>query len=113
MNIARDGESVLFHGAREGRKPAAIEANPKVCVNCVCRAEVVQDRYTTLYESATLFGTVEEVTDPEEKTEALRKICLRHTPERMDRFEGAIERSLAATAVWRISVTEITGKKNG
>lgn len=113
VNIARDGESVLFHGAKEGRKPAAMAANPKVCVNCVCGAEVLQERYTTLYESATLFGTVAEVTDPEEKTEALRKICLRHTPDRMDRFEGAIERSLAATAVWRISVTEITGKKNG
>lgn len=113
VNIARDGESVLFHGANEGRKPTAMAANPKVCVNCVCRAEVVQDRYTTLYESATLFGTVEEITESEEKTEALRKICLRHAPDRMDRFESAIERSLAATAVWRIRVTEITGKKNG
>ena len=113
VNIARDGESVLFHGAKEGRKPTAMAANPKVCVNCVCGVEVAKDRYTTLYESATLFGTVEEITESEEKTEALRKICLRHTPEHMDRFEGAIERSLAATAVWRIRVTEITGKKNG
>ena len=84
-----------------------------MCVNCVCGAEVLQDGYTTLYESATLFGTVEEITDPAEKTQALRKICLRYAPNRMDRFEGAIARSLTATAVWRISVMEITGKKNG
>lgn len=113
VNIARDGESVLFHSATEGRKNDMMRAKPQVCLNCVCGAEVVQDRYTTLYESATLFGAVEELTDAAEKTEALRKICLRHTPDRMDRFEGAIERSLAATAVWRIRVTEITGKKNG
>lgn len=113
VNLTRDGESVLFHSAMVGRKNDILRAHPQVCVNCVCGAEVLQDGYTTLYESATLFGTVEEITDPAEKTQALRKICLRYAPNRMDRFEGAIARSLTATAVWRISVTEITGKKNG
>ena len=112
VNLVRDGDVVWFHGAKEGRKAVALRMNPQVCINCVAGAEVVQERYTTLYESATLFGKAEEVTEPQEKMEALRKICLRHAPENMERFAGSIERSLAATALWKVTVEEITGKKN-
>jgi len=50
----------------------------------------------------------------EEKTQALRALCQKVTPQFMSggRFEAAIERSLAVTAVWRIDMDEITGKSN-
>lgn len=112
VNIARDGKSIYFHCAMEGRKINALRQNPRVCLNCVTRAEVLQERYTTLYESATAFGTAEEVTEPREKTEVLRTICLRHAPDHMEQFEGAMAANADRTAVWRIVVDEITGKCN-
>lgn len=112
VNIVRDGSRIYFHGAAAGRKPVALRMNPRVCLNCVIDVQVEQSRYTTLYESATLFGTVQEVSDPAERLEALRKLCLRHAPDHMERFEASIARSFAGTTIWRVDVESIAGKRN-
>lgn len=110
ITIVRMGESIYFHSAMEGRKIRSLQKSPRVCLTCVGDTEIQQEQYTTLYESAVVFGTAEEVTDAEEKKEALRHLCLRHTPDYMAGFEAAIHRSLARTAVWKIRVEEISGK---
>ncbi len=45
------------------------------------------------------------------KIHALRLICQRHTPANMAEFDEAIRRSLPRTAIWRIEIREITGKR--
>jgi predicted GIY-YIG superfamily endonuclease/nitroimidazol reductase NimA-like FMN-containing flavoprotein (pyridoxamine 5'-phosphate oxidase superfamily) len=110
VTIVRTGETVYFHSAMEGRKIRSLRKSPRVCLTCVGDTEILQEQYTTLYESAVAFGTAEEVTDAEEKKEALRRLCLRHTPDHMEGFADAIQRSLARTAVWKIRVEEISGK---
>ena len=112
VNIVRDGNRIYFHSATVGKKAIALRMNPRVCINCVTNAEVVQSSYTTLFDSATLFGTVQEVEDTEERLEAMRKICLRHAPDHMERFEASIARSFTNTAIWRVTVESITGKRN-
>ena len=67
--------------------------------------------FTTGYESACIRGRAEEVTDTEEKIEALRLLCVRHTPANMANFDAAVKGSLARTAIWRVKVYEITGKR--
>jgi hypothetical protein len=52
------------------------------------------------------------VENDEEKIEALRAISSRFLPDYMYAFDAAIERSLARTAVYRITLTELpTGKR--
>ena len=70
----------------------------------------VHDKFTTRYTSAILTGTAREVTDEAEKIRALRAICEKYTPENMSRFDAAIAKSLSRTGIWRIDVTDITGK---
>ena len=111
VNVVRSGDAVYFHGAMAGRKTNCLRENPKVCLTCVSHAQAVQERYTMQYTSAVIFGTVAEVTEPEEKTAALRLLCQRHTP---DNHPEAIEKKAAggvkSTAVWKLTVQAICGK---
>ena len=110
VTIAREGNDIYFHSAMEGRKVNCLRQNPRVCLSCVGDTHIQEEKFTTLYESAVAFGTAAEVTEDGEKIDALRRICLRHTPHAMDGFDKAIGASLHRTAIWRITVEEITGK---
>ncbi len=112
LNIVRDGNTVFFHCAAEGFKTDCLRQNPAVCLVCVDNAHRPPDAFTTKYESAILRGTAAEVETDEEKIHALHLLCLRHTPTHMDAFTPEIEKYLAHTAVWRIEIEEITGKKH-
>nr|WP_325299307.1 pyridoxamine 5'-phosphate oxidase family protein [uncultured Dysosmobacter sp.] len=110
VTIVRDGNAVYFHSAMEGRKITCLRRHPRVCLTCVGDTRIPEGKFTTLFESAVAFGTAAEVTAEEEKIRALRLLCQRHTPDNMAAFDKAIAASLGRTAIWKITVTEITGK---
>jgi nitroimidazol reductase NimA-like FMN-containing flavoprotein (pyridoxamine 5'-phosphate oxidase superfamily) len=111
LSIVRDGDWVYFHCALEGHKIDNLRRDPRVCLLCVGTVREPPDKFTVEYESAVIFGTAEEVTDREEKVHALRLLCERHTPANMGAFEGAVEKSLDVTGIWRIRIGEISGKR--
>lgn len=111
VSIAREGMTLYFHSAKTGFKAEAMRKHPKVCVACVGNTHLVPEQFTTEYESAVIRGTAHEVLDEEEKKKALRLICERYTPSNMGGFERAVSESLFRTAIWRIEITEITGKR--
>ncbi len=113
LSFARVGEDLYFHCAREGRKIDLLHRFPQVCVTFVGDDRptfVSPAMYSTYFRSVIVTGTASEVDDLSEKTEALRALCQKLIPEHMSGFEQAIERSLSATAVWKIHMEEITGK---
>ena len=113
LNYARCGESLYFHAAMEGKKTDALRKNPQVCLVCVDRADVVEEKYTTRYASAMVFGTAVEVTEEQEKLTGLRCICQRHAPTNMAIFDEYATPRMMRTAVWKITAERITGKGNG
>ncbi len=110
-----DDEHWYFHGALEGKKLDAIKCNPDVCLSAVSRCLPTvgpkDGNFTLQYKSAVAFGKAEIVEDDEEKIHGLRVISERFLPQHMDAFENAIARSLSRTAVVRITLTEVTGKR--
>ncbi|MCI8359962.1 MAG: 5-nitroimidazole antibiotic resistance protein [Clostridiales bacterium] len=110
LSIVRQDDLVYFHTAKQGRKLDCLRYSPRVCLACVGDTSRPPDQFTTLYESAILEGTAEEVGDEAEKIHALRLLCQRHTPANMERFDEAVARSLAVTGVWKIRVEGMTGK---
>ena len=111
INVVREGSCLYFHGATEGRKVNCLHSGARVCVSCVCDAQVVPEAITTRYTSAIAFGAVETVTAPEEKAAALERICRRFAvPEELIQKESAAY--LTKTAIWKITVDAITGKSN-
>ncbi|WP_040198348.1 pyridoxamine 5'-phosphate oxidase family protein [Candidatus Soleaferrea massiliensis] len=111
LTIVREGGLIYFHSAMQGQKTDALKKRPQVCLTCVGSTRIVQEKFTTEYESALLFGRAEEVLDRDEKIHALRLLCKRHTPDSLDTFDEAIRRSLHRTAVWKIHIEQVTGKR--
>lgn len=117
LSLVRVDQSLYFHCAPEGRKLELLRADPRVSVTFVAEdvpAFVPPNEYTTYFQSVLALGTAHEVTDREEKILALRALCQRMLPEAMtteEPFHQAIQRSLDRTSVWRIDLTEITGKE--
>lgn len=111
VSIVRENDRIFFHCARTGKKTDAMRENPQVCIACVgdtCRA---LHEFTTEYESAIIRGRAEEITDDEEKIHGLYLLCERHVPTNMENFDAEIRRSLPATAVWKVSIDSVTGKR--
>lgn len=111
LSVAGDGGSIYFHSAFEGTKTDILKRNPKVYVSCVGDVTPATDRFTTEFESAAFSGTACEVTDIQEKIRALRLICEKYTPANMKNFDDAIAKSLDRTAVWKIRIENLTGKR--
>lgn len=114
LSFVRVGKSLYFHGAKEGRKTDLLRECPKVCITFVGRDDPSyrDNDYTTLFASAIVTGTANEVLEDEEKILALEALCRKVLPEHMDgdKFQRAVAGSLAHTAVWRIDMEHISGK---
>ena len=113
LSFVRIDEDLYFHCAREGRKLELLRRFPQVCVTFVGGdqpAFVPPAMYTTYFQSVLVTGTASEVTDPGEKVQALRALCQKVTPDRMEGFEAAVEQSLNVTAVWKVHMEELSGK---
>lgn len=111
VSAVRRDKAIYFHCAHEGAKIQGMRAQPRVCLSFVSYAHIPKGKFTSEYESAVVFGLASEVTDPAEKTEILRWLCLRYTPDNMDDFYQAIARSLDRTAIWQVNIDTITGKR--
>ena len=112
VNIVREENRVYFHSAMAGKKADCMRKNSQVCVVCVENgAEIDQPGLTTRYASAILMGTAAEVTETEEKVNALRLLCRKLAPEN-PYWQGDFHDCIGHTAVWRITVDTITGKAN-
>ena len=111
LSIAREGEWLYFHCALEGRKLEILRSRPKVCIAFVGGAEFPEDHFTVAYESAIVFGAALELSSNEEKIHGLKIISKRFTPGNMHAFDNEASQMLARTAVWKIHIDEITGKR--
>ncbi|MDR2534533.1 MAG: pyridoxamine 5'-phosphate oxidase family protein [Treponema sp.] len=112
LSIAREGEWIYFHGAKEGQKVDNLKAMNRVCLTCVGETKVPEGKFLVEYASAVVFGTAQELVEASEKIHGLRLISLRHTPNNMGAFDEAVVRQLGATGVWKIHIDQITGKQS-
>ena len=103
---------IYFHCAAEGKKLDNINQNNAVCVSCVSRVKPVPEKFTTEFESAVIAGKCEMVPDEAEKIMALRALCEKYASSNMDGFDAAIARNLHRTCVYKVHITQITGKAN-
>lgn len=111
LNMVRgNGECMYLHCAHEGEKIDCLRHNPTVSLSAVSKCtpafEEEKVNFTEHFKSAVAVGKAVFVTDPAEKTEALRLLCERFLPKHMDRFDEAVARSLDRTEVIRIDLTE-------
>ena len=111
LSLAREGDRLYFHCAHQGHKIDNLRYQNQVCIACVGNVKVIPEDFSTEYESAIISGVASEVTDRAEKIHALELICRRYTPDNMANFDHAIRKSLDITAIWKIRIDEISGKR--
>lgn len=109
--FSRDENCIFFHGAAAGKKLDHIIINNKVSFLVVGFEQVIPEKLTTYYESAVVEGIAQIVSNENEKKEKLLSICKKFSPDTKNPDE-IINQSAAKTAVVKISIMRITGKRN-
>jgi hypothetical protein len=115
LNHVLIGNALYVHCALEGHKLGNIAHEERVCYCAVASATVVPSIYSTVYESAVIFGRAKLVTDPDEKRRALKLLTERFCgqgEEQDKQFEEHMRKSGDGqdTALIRIRIEQITGK---
>lgn len=106
--IVKDN-SIYFHCAKEGHKLDNIMNNNNVSFTVVGRTKVLQQKFSTEYESVIVSGRASFVND-EEKIGALKAIIYKYSPDFIEEGMSYIERAADKTCVVRIEISELTGK---
>lgn len=109
-----DGRLALyFHSALEGRKIAALTADPQAAFELDCllqiRGSEAACSYTCLYRSITGAGRVTFLTDREEKRQALAHIMARQTGRTDFTFP---DEGVDRIAVFRLDAETFSAKQN-
>jgi uncharacterized protein len=103
---------IFFHCARVGKKLDNIAANDRVSFVVIGYEAVVPERFITHYESVVVTGRASLVHDDEEKRARLIQLCERFAPEALERRESVIRQYWKAVDICKITIDEITGKRN-
>lgn len=133
LSIVRKEDILYFHSAKAGKKVDVLSQNPNISIAFVGDKKIpenyshgeleemknnpseavkfISSVFTTEYESAVITGKVEQVTDEYEKIEAMRIICEKYTPGKMQYFDTAIKAGLNRTDVYRVKIDNITSKR--
>lgn len=108
----KETNAIYFHSKPTGKKIESIKINPDVSFLVFDNNKIVIDAYVTHYESAIITGKASIIEDEKDKIYFLKKFCLHTVPQRMDRFEEVVDNYIKGLVMVKISVEEITGKKN-
>ncbi|HEU4322793.1 MAG TPA: pyridoxamine 5'-phosphate oxidase family protein [Roseiflexaceae bacterium] len=111
---ARDGESILLHGASTSRMVQHLAAGEPACLTITHVDGIVLARsvfhHSINYRSAVLFGRAEVIESPEEKQEALARFTERLLPGRWEDARPPNAQELKATGVLRFTIESASAK---
>lgn len=112
MNFVLEGGNIYLHCSIEGGlRLNNIAKNPKACFTVVGHTEVLRDKFATRYESAIVFGKAAVVETDEEKSAALLEFIRKYSADYMEKGMAYINSDKAKTAVIRVTMDYVTGKK--
>ena len=114
MLYARDGDSVLLHGARKARIVKMLEKNSTVCANVTLLDGVVIARSmfncSMNYRSVTVFGRPQLIDDFDARLDAVRIISERLLPGRWDEARASHDKEILMTGVLRLPIESASAK---
>ena len=80
LDYVREGESLFFHGAKEGRKIDSMRANHWACAVIVGDTTIIPEKFGRKYESAIIEGPIELIDDPEQKRQVMTWVVKKEVP---------------------------------
>ena len=105
--------SYVYHaGNKAGYKLDLLAQNPRASFCVIGQDQVAPAKYTTLYRSVIVFGTVRELTDPAEKRAAIEALARRYAPgETAEGIDAEIARYWDRLCMLELTPSRITGKQ--
>ena len=114
VNYGYRDNALYVHSAPAGRKTDILRRNNRVCFEIESTAEIIQHRepchWGTRARSLIGYGTVEIITDREEKIRGLDIIMAHHGKSDANAYD---ERQLSALVVLKLTIESIAGKQLG
>jgi len=113
LYVFMDG-AVFFHGSSGGHFAANVAHNPRLCLEIDESGEVYSNGNTACdtgiaYRSVIAFGTVQVVSDPDEKTRALDALMAKYADPAWH-LPAGVYPQLGDVTVYRMSIEQMTGK---
>ena len=102
--------AVYFHGAPKGHKMDSVRRTPRASFCVVVKNTPVPELLAADFRSATAFGPLAVVDDPDEKRRALFALQEKYAPGEREAAAKEIEESLGYVAVIRLTPEVLTGK---
>ncbi|MEG0283438.1 MAG: pyridoxamine 5'-phosphate oxidase family protein [Erysipelotrichales bacterium] len=103
---------LYFHSALSGYKMDNFKLNNQVSFSCVGKTQPIYAKnFTTYFQSVIVYGKIEFIEDDEIKREALEALCIKYLPNDMDKFEENFEMSKKFTAVYHLSIENLSAKE--
>lgn len=110
INFAYSDGVIYFHCATVGHKLENLEKNNAVTLTVVDSVDLLPEKFSTKFESAIAFGTIEIIDDEEEKRKGLMAIVEKLSPQHIEGGVKYINASIGDTKVLKMTVEDITGK---
>ena len=99
---------IYFHSAKTGHKIDNIIANPNVSFTVYGNEYILEEEFTTKYQSATLFGQAKII--PGNK-EVLMELIKKYSPNFIESGTSYVNKDFSTTILVEITIEHITGKE--
>lgn len=111
LNYVYENGHLYVHCALEGRKIQCIEYDARVSFCVVGRSRVIPQRFTSSYESVVVDGRA-YFCEGQEKIRGLKALLHKYAPEDMEKGMEYAYKDAPKTAVLRIEVLNVSGKRS-
>ena len=112
------GQRIIFHSNIAGRMRDNLEHNPKVCLEASEYGRFLPANtaleFGIQYRSAVVFGTVQILTDTQERTAVLYSLLKKYFPDMTpgQEYRPITDGELARTTVYALQIESWSGKEN-
>ena len=114
LNYGYTGSALYFHSASTGKKIDILKQNNRVCFEIEYYNEIIRDEipceWTAKYRSLIGYGTVEFITDHEEKKKGLDVIMAHYGKTGTNSYK---DQNIENIVILKLSIEEISGKQSG
>jgi nitroimidazol reductase NimA-like FMN-containing flavoprotein (pyridoxamine 5'-phosphate oxidase superfamily) len=110
LNHVLADDKLYFHCAVKGHKLDNIRHNSKACFTVVGDTKMLPEIFTAHFESAIAFGTVRLLHDPADIARAVRLLCEKNIPQRLDVADSVIAGHLSRLTALEMTIEHLTGK---
>jgi|WetSurMetagenome_2_1015567.scaffolds.fasta_scaffold29659_4 uncharacterized protein len=114
FNYGYQNRVLYFHSAASGKKISLIQENNKACFEIEYGSQIVRHeqacKWTAKYRSVIGYGTIDILTDPEEKKKGLDKIMEHYGKSKVNVYN---EKHVKDIVILRLTIEKLTGKQSG